>query len=63
MTENCRINDCQKRLLVAALETIIEANKDFRDGMPESWDGDPLQDACDAAEKLLTDIVKDTEHG
>ena len=54
MTENCRINDCQKRLLVAALETIIEANKDFRDGMPESWDGDPLQDACDAAEKLLT---------
>lgn len=26
MTENCRVNDCQKRLLVAALERLEEAN-------------------------------------
>lgn len=39
--------------LVKALTDILEANKDFREGMPQSWDGDPLQDACDAATKLL----------
>lgn len=39
--------------LVKALTDILEANKDFRDGLPQSWDGDPLQDACDAAAKLL----------
>ena len=39
--------------LVKALREILEANKDFRDGLPQSWDGDPLQDACDAAQGLL----------
>lgn len=38
------------------LRVILEANKDFRDGMPEKWDGDPLQDACDAAARLLDDV-------
>lgn len=40
-------------VLEKALTDILEANMDFRDGMPQSWDGDPLQDACDAAAKLL----------
>lgn len=56
MTENCRVNDCQKRLLVAALRDIIDANKEFRAGMPDGWDGDPLQDACTAAEGLLASV-------
>lgn len=42
--------------LVKAMADILEANKDFRDGMPQSWDGDPLQDACDAAAKLLAHV-------
>lgn len=54
MMENCRVNDCQKGPLVAALEAIIKANKDFRAGMPQDWEGDLLQDACDDAEKLLS---------
>ena len=29
MTENCRVNDCQKRLLVAALEDIIRDIHDY----------------------------------
>lgn len=37
-----------------ALADIIAANKDFRAGMPKDCDGDPLQDACDAAAKLLS---------
>ena len=40
-------------MLLRALTDILEANKDFRDGMPQSWDGDPLQDACDAAQNIL----------
>lgn len=41
--------------LVKALEDILEANKDFRDGLPhQDWEGDPLQDACDAAQAALS---------
>jgi hypothetical protein len=36
-----------------SLTDILDANKDFRDGMPEKWDGDPLQDACDRARQAL----------
>jgi hypothetical protein len=36
-----------------ALEEIVAANKDFRAGMPKDWEGDPLQDAVDAASSLL----------
>lgn len=42
--------------LVKALRDILEVNKDFRDGLPQSWDGDPLQDACDAAQGLLSRV-------
>lgn len=38
-----------------ALEEIVEANDDFRGGMPDDWEGDPLQDACQKARVLLTD--------
>jgi hypothetical protein len=50
------IDDCQKRLLVAAIEAILIANSEFRDGMPDGWDGDPLQDACENARELLLQI-------
>lgn len=48
--------------LVRALTDIIEANNEFRDGMPKAyrdgreWEGDPLQDACDVAARLI-DLV------
>ena len=36
-----------------ALRDIIAANDDFRRGMSDEWEGDPLQDACEAAKELL----------
>lgn len=36
-----------------AIRAIIAANADFRSNLPEDWEGDPLQDAIDAAAKLL----------
>lgn len=42
--------------VIAALEEIISANDDFRAGMPEGWEGDPLQDACDKARATLTKL-------
>lgn len=39
--------------LVKALHDIIAANNEFRKGMPDGWEGDPLQDACHEAAKLL----------
>jgi hypothetical protein len=29
------------------LNDILNINQEFRDGMPDNWDGDSLQDACD----------------
>jgi hypothetical protein len=56
MTDNCKVNDCQKRLLVAAIEAILLANSEFCAGMSDGWEGDPLQDACDAARDLVNSI-------
>ncbi len=56
MIENCAVNDCQKRLLVAAIQEIIKCNDDFRAGMPKDWEGDLLQDAVDTARVLLVRI-------
>jgi hypothetical protein len=39
--------------LTRAVRAIIEANNDFRAGMPAEWEGDPLQDAINEAAKLL----------
>jgi hypothetical protein len=57
MTDNCKVNDCQKRILVAAIEDILSANAEFRAGMPDGWEGDPLQDACEAAQKIIKGIA------
>lgn len=43
----------QRDALARALQNIIDANNDFRKGMPDDWDGDLLQDACDAANFML----------
>jgi hypothetical protein len=56
MVENCRVNSCQKRPLVAALESILDAEKEFREAMGEHWEGDPLSDACDQARKMLAAV-------
>ena len=37
-----------------AVQDIIEANKEFRDGMPAEWEGDPLQDTIERAQALLS---------
>lgn len=39
--------------VVDALKNVLKANDDFRAGMPPDWEGDPLQDACDAAKASL----------
>lgn len=48
-----RAADYQK--LLKTLNDILDANDKFRAQMPEKWewDGDPLQDACDAARALV----------
>ena len=33
--------------LRAAAKKVLDANFDFRNGLPADWEGDPLQDACD----------------
>lgn len=60
--QEIRITRERDEALERALTDIIEANRDFRDGMPQSWDGDPLQDACDAAAKLLPVPVGGVRH-
>lgn len=39
--------------LRAALADIMAANDDFRKSLPEDWEGDLLQDACERARPLL----------
>jgi hypothetical protein len=43
----------ERDALVKALRDILAANDEFRAGMPDEWDGDPLQDACEAARVLV----------
>jgi hypothetical protein len=43
--------------LVKALEEILSAEKEFREGMPEGWEGDPLTDACAAAREALEKVA------
>ena len=38
---------------IAALNAILSANDDFRAGLPQDWEGDQMQDACDAARDLV----------
>ena len=42
--------------LRSKLKAIIKANDDFRAGMPDGWEGDPLQDACDDA-RMFADVT------
>ncbi len=46
---------CDQRIdeLKMALVRIIEANDRFRKSLPDDWEGDPLNDACEAARALL----------
>ena len=43
----------ERRALAIALLNIIRVAEDFRKNMPDDWEGDPLQDACDRARILL----------
>lgn len=42
--------------LVKALEEILSAEKEFREGMPDAWEGDPLTDACKQAREALAKV-------
>lgn len=43
----------ERDALVKALEEILSAEKEFREGMPDNWEGDPLTDACANAREAL----------
>lgn len=43
--------------LMKALEEILKANDEFRGGMPDEWEGDPLQDACEAGRRVFNRLV------
>jgi hypothetical protein len=43
-----RIDELEK-----ALNGILSANDEFRAGMPDEWEGDLLQDACNDARELV----------
>ena len=45
--------------LLKLLNAVLDANDDFRAGMPEGWEGDPLQDACIAARNAINATGKD----
>jgi hypothetical protein len=40
--------------LMEALEGILAAEEDFREGLPQEWEGDPLYDACQRARAALS---------
>lgn len=42
------------------IRTIVKENADFRAGMPPEWEGDPLQDAIDAANFNV--LIKEAAH-
>jgi hypothetical protein len=50
MTDNERL---AYEAMMAALRVVIDANDDFRAGLPDDWEGDPMQDACALARTAL----------
>lgn len=53
----CFKAEADRDKLAMAIIEILKANDDFRAGMPQGWEGDPLQDACEAARKLVASVV------
>jgi len=45
-----------------AIRVIVKENADFRQGMPDDWEGDPLQDAIDAANFNVLISLTDDQH-
>lgn len=48
----------QRDALRKALDGILGAEEEFREGMPVGWEGDPLTDACDAARKVIAELSR-----
>lgn len=44
--------------MLAMLKKIVEANADFRAGLPPDWDGDPLDDVCKEAETIIARAIE-----
>jgi hypothetical protein len=44
-----------------ALKAIVAENDDYRSGLPEEWEGDPLNDACERARQILNRVHGQTE--
>src|SRR5580693_6654241 len=53
----------QRDQLAMAIVDILKANDEFRAGMPDGWEGDPLHDACEAARKLVLSFVAPASAG
>ncbi len=48
------VEDYERRpALIDAAASVVTQSKDFRIGMPEGWEGDPLTDACEDLEDAL----------
>lgn len=43
--------------LARALSRVIEANDSFRKSLPDDWDGDPVNDACEIAREALSGLT------
>ena len=58
---NARVSELlrERDALKTALKNVLLANSEFRAGMPEGWEGDPLQDACDVGHAALA-LLKDS---
>ena len=57
MTENCKVNDCHKRELVAALEEIVGLTVALRSGGPDPMDLNGLSEALEHATNLAHDAL------
>ena len=46
---------CDERIdeLKAALMDILRANDEFRAKLPDDWEGDPVNDACERAKRIV----------
>ena len=58
MTDNCRVNDCQKRLLVAALEDIISDIHEYEraNNLAPNPDRTECWDSVARAKLILRDV-------
>lgn len=48
-----RADFAYRKQLVTALRDIIRANDEFRKTLPDNWESNPVNDACERARSLI----------